>query len=60
MVAVMGDVFASVYNFHMPISLKVKLSVQKDKKLSLEKNSHGIRVLQLIVGKPASLSCPDC
>jgi hypothetical protein len=28
MVAVMGDVFALVYNFHVPLSLKAKLSVQ--------------------------------
>jgi hypothetical protein len=25
-VAVMGDVFASVYNFHSPLSLKVNIS----------------------------------
>jgi hypothetical protein len=28
MVAVMGDVFALVYNFHMLLSLKVKLPIQ--------------------------------
>jgi hypothetical protein len=28
MVAVMGDVFALVYIFHVPLSLKVELSVQ--------------------------------
>jgi hypothetical protein len=27
-VAVMGDVFILVYNFHVPLCLKVKLSVQ--------------------------------
>jgi hypothetical protein len=28
MVAVVGDVFALVYNFHVQLSLKVKLSIQ--------------------------------
>jgi hypothetical protein len=30
MVVVMGDVFASVYNFHSPLSSKVDLSIQRD------------------------------
>jgi hypothetical protein len=30
MVVVMGDVFASVYNFHSPLSSKLKLSIQCD------------------------------
>jgi hypothetical protein len=33
MVAVMGDVFASVFNFHSPLSSKVKLSIQRGCKL---------------------------
>jgi hypothetical protein len=33
MFAVMGDVFASVYNFHSPLSSKVKLSIQRSCKL---------------------------
>jgi hypothetical protein len=36
MVAVMGYVFASVYNFHTPLSSKVELSIQRDCNLSFK------------------------
>jgi hypothetical protein len=44
-VAVLGDVFCLVYNFHMPLSLKVKLAVQWSRCVGLMAIFCGVNVL---------------
>jgi hypothetical protein len=54
-IVVMGDSFASVYNFHSPLSLKVDLSVQRGCNTTFSNSSLLVYWLFFICGVASTL-----